>query len=171
MGDAVDVRGRGLEVSLGRKVNNMEKPLVLLVAVFMMLGFSMVGLAFEHNAPGSLSNWKQLDRIANTEYAGIGAATKIGLASGGEQLSGATCGPGEIYAGEVAWVDPDIHRMMVSGRDGSKIFDLSGIAVESLPEINHFVTVQYTVTNGDRLVSSVNTIRKRDFTALYVGDY
>jgi len=149
----------------------MEKLLAVLVAVFMMFGLSMVGFASDQNTAGSSSNWKQLDRIANTEYAGIGASTKIGLASGGEQLSGATCGPGEIYAGEVAWVDPDIHRMMVSGRDGSKIFDLSGIAAKSLPEINHFVTVEYTVTNGDRLVSSVNTIPKRAFTALYVGDY
>ena len=170
MGDAADVRGRRLKVSLTRKVNKMEKLLMLLVAVFMMFGFSMVGFASDQNAAGSSSNWKQFDRIANTDYAGIGEATKIGLASGGEQLSGATCGPGEIYAGEVAWVDPDIHRMMVSGRDGSKIFDLSGIAVESLPEINHFVTVEYTVTNGDRLVSAVRAIPK-DFTALYVGDY
>ena len=112
----------------------MEKLTVLLVAVFMMFGFSMVGLAFHQNAAGSSSNWKQLDRIANTEYAGIGESTKIGLASGGEkqlsrldELSGSesqtksmvgaagmkmdrrvTCGPGEIYTGEVAWVDPDI---------------------------------------------------------------
>jgi hypothetical protein len=174
----------------------MEKVLVVLMAVLMMFGFSMVGFASDQNTAGSSSNWKQLDRIANTEYAGIGEATKIGLASGGEQLSGldelsgsesqtgsmvgatgmkmdrlATCGPGEIYAGEVAWVDSDIHRIMVSGRDGSKIFDVSGVAVKSLPEINHFVTVEYTVTNGDRLVSSVNTMPKRVFTALYVGDY
>lgn len=65
----------------------MEKLTVLLVAVFMMFGFSMVGFVSDQNTVRSSSNWKQLDRIANTEYAGIGEATKIGLASGGEQLS------------------------------------------------------------------------------------
>ena len=65
----------------------MEKLTVLLVAVFMMFGFSMVGFAYDQNTAGSPSHWKQLDSIANSEYAGIGEATKIGLASGGEQLS------------------------------------------------------------------------------------
>jgi len=173
----------------------MEKLTVLLVAVFMMFGFSMVGFASDQNTVGSSSNWKQLDRIANTEYAGIGEATKIGLASGGEQLSRldelsgsesqtksmvgaagmkmdrlATCGPGEMYTGDVAWVDPDIDRIMVSGRDGSKIFDVSGAVMKGEPEAQQLVVVKYTVTNGERIASSVNAVPQR-LAALYVGLY
>jgi len=126
----------------------MEKLIVILAAAVMMVSLSMVGSASDHSMIGTM-----------------GANDQMMMSSQ------ASCGPGEIYAGEVAWVDPDIHRMMVSGRDGSKIFDVSGIAMKGLPEISHFVTVKYTVTNGDRLVSSVNTIPKRVFTALYVGNY
>ena len=126
----------------------MERLLVILAAVLMMVSFSMVGSASDQNMMGT-----------------TGANHQMMISSQ------ASCGTGEIYAGEVAWVDPDIHRMMVNGRDGSKIFDVSGIGVKGLPEINHFVTVKYTVTNGDRLVSSVNAIPRRVFTALYVGDY
>jgi len=173
----------------------MEKLTVLLVAVFMMFGFSMVGFASDQNTVGSPSNWKQLDRIANTEYAGIGEATKIGLASGGEQLSRldelsgsesqtrsmvgatgmkmdrlATCGPGETYTGAVAWVDPDAQRMMVNGREGSKIFDVSRAVIKGMPETDHFVTVKYTVANGEKIASSVSMIPK-SVASLYVWAY
>jgi hypothetical protein len=180
---------------LRRKVNKMEKVLMLLVAVFMVFGFSMVGFASDQNTAGSSSNWKQLDRIANSEYAGIGEATKIGLASGGEQLTGldelsgsesqtpsmrgaramkvdrlATCGPGEMYVGAVAWVDPDIHRIMVSGRDGSKIFNVSGATMKAMPEADQLISVTYTVTNGERLASSVTAI-PWNVAQLYVAPY
>ncbi len=173
----------------------MEKLTVLLAAVLMMFGFSMAGFASDQNAVGSSSNWKQLDRIANTEYAGIGEATKIGLASGGEQLSRldelsgsesqtksmvgaagmkmdrlATCGPGEMYTGDVAWVDPDIDRIMVSGRDGSKIFDVSGATMKGLPEDHQFVVVKYTETNGEKIASSVRVVPRR-VASLYVEEY
>lgn len=170
----------------------MEKLTVLLVAVFMLLGFSMAGFASHQNTVGSSRNWKQLDRIANAEYAGIGEATRLGLASGSEQLSGldelsgsesqtrimagmkmdglATCGPGEMYTGDVVWVDPNIHRIMVSGRDGSKIFDVSGATMKGLPEDHKFVIVNYTETNGEKIASSVNMVPKR-VASLYVGEY
>jgi hypothetical protein len=70
-------------------------------------------------------------------------------------------GPGEIYTGKVGWVDPNTQRIMISGPDGSKIFDVSGATMKDMPEPNRFVTVKYTETNGKRLASSVVTVPKR----------
>jgi hypothetical protein len=144
------------KVSLRKEVSDMQKLLVVLAAVVMMVSFSVVGNASTQNMVGTMGA---------SHGAMMGAEHQT-------MVSGRTRGgPGEVDAGEVAWVDPEIHTMMVNGRDGSKIFDVSGIAVKSLPGIDHFVTVKYTVTNGDRLVSSVNTVSPRVFTALYVGDF
>lgn len=125
----------------------MEKLSVVVAAVLMMLSFSMVGLAYHQNTVGT----------TGTNY-----QTKMGHE--------AMCGPGEMYAGAVVWVDPDTQRMMVNGRDGSKIFDVSGAVIKGMPETDHFVTVEYTVANGERLASSVNMIPKR-VASLYVGTY
>ena len=118
----------------------MEKILVILATVLMMLSFSMVGLAYNQNTVGTTG--------ANHQ----------------------ACGPGERYWGDVAWAAPDIHEIMVNGPDGSKIFDVSGVAMKSTPEVGRFVIVNYTVTNGDRLASSVNIAPKR-VASLYVGPY
>ena len=125
----------------------MEKVLVILAAVLMMLSLSMVGFAYHQNTVGT----------TGTSY-----QTKMGREG--------TCGPGEMYTGAVAWVDPDAQRMMVNGREGSKIFDVSRAVIKGMPETDHFVTVKYTVANGERLASSVNMVPK-SVASLYVGAY
>jgi hypothetical protein len=130
----------------------VEKLLGILVAVFMILSFSMVGFASDQNMVGSSSNWKQLDRIANTEYAGIGAATKIGLT---------TCGAGEVYTGEVASVDRAVQSIVVNGFEGDKTINVSEAGMNGMPEINHFVYVKYAKTNGERIACSVSTVPKK----------
>ena len=145
-GGPIQVAG-GLEVFRRKEVISMEKVLVVLVVTFIMLGFSAVGLSYDRHMAGT---------AGTSHQAMVGSELK--------------CGPGEIYTGEVSWVDPDIHRMMVTGRDGSKIFDLSKTSMKGFPEANEFVTVNYTVVNGDRIASSVVTVSKR-VASLYVGAY
>ena len=130
----------------------VEKLLTILVAVFMILSFSMVGFASDQNTVGRSSNWKQLDRIANAEYAGIGAATKIGLT---------TCSPGEVYTGEVASVDRAVQGIVVNGFEGDKTINVPEAAMNGMPEINHFVYVKYAKTNGERIACSVTTVPKK----------
>lgn len=125
----------------------MEKLLTILAALLMVFSFSVVGMAAEPNVVG---------------YAYL--PDTIGTTGTSHQLTmnrQATCGPGEIYTGEVAWVDPADSRIMVSGQDGSKIFDVSEAALQSMPEVNNFVDVKYTVMNGERLASSVTAIPER----------
>jgi hypothetical protein len=130
---------------LRKEVSNMEKILVILAAVFMVFGFSVVGSAHNLNV--------------------VGAGYQTGRM--GSQL---TCGPGEMYVGEVAWVYPNTQSIMVSGRDGSKIFDVSKATMKGLPEADQFVTVKYAVVDGDRIASSVTAV-PRQVASLYVGDF
>ncbi len=129
---------------LEKGVSEMEKLLMILAVVFMVFGLSMAGFADVRNqAIGS--------RMGNM----------------GNQLM---CGPGERYVGEIAWVYPNTESMMVSGRDGNKIFDLSKATLKGLPEANEFVAVNYAVVNGDRIVSSVTSIPWK-MAGLYVGEF
>ncbi len=122
----------------------MRKTLMVVAVAFTVLGLSMVGFAaLQHPALGS--------RTGN----------------GGSTL---TCGPGETYAGEIAWLYPSTQNRMVAGPDGSKIFDLSQARLQGFPEANEFVTVNYTVVNGDRVASSVTAIPWQ-VARLYVGEY
>ncbi len=123
----------------------MRRLLVILATALMVFSFSMVGFAYSPDA----------------------TATAYQTGKMGQQL---TCGPGERYSGEIAWVQPDAQSMMVNGRDGSKIFDLSKATLTGLPEANEFVSVNYTVVNGDRIVSSVTVVPQR-MASLYVGDF
>ena len=84
--------------------------------------------------------------------------------------TGSMCGPGERYFGEVSWVYPSTESMMVAGREGGKIFDLSKATMKGFPEANEFVTVDYQVVNGDRIISSV-TVVPRKMAGEYVGVY
>jgi hypothetical protein len=118
----------------------MKKILMVLAAVFMVFSFSMVGFAHNQNT------------------AGISYQT------------GSMCGSGERYFGEVSWVYPSTQSMMVAGRDGNKIFDLSKATMKGFPEANELVTVNYQVVNGDRIVSSVTMI-PRKMAGEYVGVY
>jgi len=136
---------------LKKEVSKMEKALVVLAAVLMVFGFSMVGFAYDLNTVGASNQvWKMAGEF--------------------------TCGPSELYVGEVAWVYPGTERMMVNGPDGSKIFDLSKatfrpfkVPMKDLPEADQFVKVNYTVVNGDRIASSVTEI-PRQVASLYVGE-
>ena len=101
-----------------------------------MLSFSIVGLANGQSMAGS---------------SGTGHQTNLQVISS----------PGEVYTGKVGWVDPDMQRIMVSGPDGSKIFDVSGATMKGMPEPDHFVSVNYTVSNGHMLASSVVMVPKR----------
>jgi hypothetical protein len=118
--------------------------LVVLAAVFMMFSFSMAGLA-------------------DVQSPSIGSQT-------GKTANPLICGPGESYAGAITWVHPSTGNIMVNGRDGHKIFDVSKATMEGLPEANHFVTVNYTVVNGDRIASSVTVVPWK-MAHRYVGDF
>ena len=114
----------------------MEKSLIVLTAMLMVLSFSVVGFADNQDSLGTMGpDQAKMDQ-------------KI-------------CGPGEIYTGEVVWVHPSIHRIMVSGVDGSEIFDVSGATVQGTPETDRLVTVKYSETNGEKLASSVEVIPQR----------
>jgi hypothetical protein len=121
----------------------MEKKLIALAAVLIVFGFFMVGYAHSRNV------------------AAIGPQTS---------MTGNICGPGESYFGEVSWTHSGTQRMMVAGRDGNKIFDLSKATMKGAPEANEFVTVNYEVRNGDRIVSSVTVVPWKT-AGEYVGVY
>ena len=119
----------------------MEKILVILAAALVMLSFSMVGFAYGENMAGTTgtSHQTMMDRQA-------------------------AWGPVKEYTGEVVWVEPNIHTIMVRGRNGSKIFNVSGATIEGgMLEAHHFVTVRYTgsggsglyLANGERIASSI----------------
>ena len=99
----------------------------------MMLGLSALGFAYDENTAGVTG----MDR--NTG------------------LRGQACGPGGVYTGQVVWTDPATQRLMVSGNDGSKIFDVSQAGMSSMPQLNQFVTVAYSEVNGYRIASSVGS--------------
>ena len=142
----------------------MKKTLMILAAVFMVLSFSMVGFAYYPNVAGTT--------ITPFPYYGyypnVAGTTGTSYQAKADRL--AMCGPGEMYTGAVAWVDPDAQRMMVNGRDGSKIFDVSRAVIKGMPETDHFVTVKYTVANGERFASSVSMVPK-SVASLYVWAY
>jgi len=132
---------------LKKEVSKMEKVLLILAAMLMVLSLSMAGYASDQGTVGTMGTGHQarMERLA-------------------------ACGPGEMYTGDVVWTDPDIQRIMVNGRDGSKIFDVSGAVMKGEPEAQQLVVVKYTVTNGERIASSVNAVPQR-LAALYVGLY
>ena len=125
----------------------MEKMLAVLAAVFLVVGLSTVGLAGEPNVIG---------------YAYY-PDTMLGAVEMGQGTSmiGQACGIGEAYSGMIAWVGRDNHAIMVRGEDGSKIFDVSGAAMKGLPKADQFVTVNYTMTNGERIAYSVSEVPKK----------
>jgi hypothetical protein len=122
----------------------MRKLLITLAVVFMIFSFSMAGFA---------------------DVQSQGVASQIGKA-----VNPLICGPGETYAGEIAWVYPGTESMMVSGRGGRKIFDLSKATMEGFPEANQFVAVNYRVVNGDRIASSVTVVPWK-MAHRYVGEF
>lgn len=126
----------------------MEKLLVILAAVFVMLSVSMVGFAHRQNMTGTTGTSYQTQKMG----------------------SQAACYTGEIYTGDVVWVDQETHRLMVAGFDGDKIFDVSKASMNGLPETHQFVNVKYTVANGERIASSVTTV-PRQVAWLYTPNY
>jgi len=125
----------------------MEKVVAVLAVVLLGLGLSTVALAGEPYLIGYAYYPDTMLRAVETGYdtniSNLGA-----------------CGVGEAYSGMIAWVDPDVHRMMVIGEDGSKIFDVSGVVTEGQPRADQFVTVKYIVTDGEMIASSITEVPK-----------
>ena len=135
----------------------MLQPLAILALVLLVVGFSMVGFAREPSV------------IGYAYHPDLMLAT-VGTSHEANMDRQAACGIGKAYSGMVSWVDPDQQTMMVSGLDGSKIFDVSKADMKGLPEADHYVTVMYTVTNGDRIASSVTDIPQK-LAWMYVSPY
>jgi len=125
----------------------MEKMLAVLAAVFLVVGLSTVGFAGGPNVIGYAYYPDTMLRAVEMNY--------------GTNTIGNACGIGETYSGMIAWVDRDEDTMMVRGEDGSKIFDVSMATMVGQPKPNQFVTVNYTVTNGERIASSVTDVPKK----------
>ena len=108
----------------------MEKLVVLLIAVFMMLSFSMVGFASDQSAVGTQQQTmpeKKMDQKEKTM----------------------------IYRGEVTSFDQTGHTIVVKGKEGEKTFDVSQATMKGKIEPEHYVAVKYTETNGKMVASSV----------------
>ncbi len=126
----------------------MEKLLVVLAAMLMLVGLSTAGFASGQNVIGYAY-------LSDTS-AYLAAADR-----GGTAPNQGMCGPGEMYTGAIAWVDPDVHKMMVSGQDGDKIFDVSGAVMNVTPEDGRWVSVNYTDSDGQKVASAVNMVPVR----------
>lgn len=123
-----------------------------MIAIVMVLGFSALG--FAQNVTSSAA---PIGTQTGNLSAAYGSQAGIGPIGNGEVI----CATGEMYTGQVAWTDQDTHRIMVSGYDGKKIFDVSGVATNGLPGADQFVTVRYTVVNGERVASSVTPLSRQ----------
>ncbi len=118
----------------------MERRLLVIFAVVaVVLGFSIIGFAHSRNSMG-ISSYRTGQSMA-------------------QQL---LCSTGALYSGEVVWADGSTHRIMVSGFDGNKIFDVSQAATEILPQAHDFAMVKYTLVNGERIASSVTEVARNE---------
>jgi len=135
----------------------MEKMLAVLAAVLLAIGASTVGLAAEPNMIGYAycpdTTLKAVEARHETNINDLGA-----------------CSMGEAYSGMIAWVDRNLHRVMVIGEDGSKIFDVSGAETKGRLKADQFVVVKYTVTNGEMIASSITEVPKKVAWEYVYGD-
>jgi hypothetical protein len=115
----------------------MERPLLVILAVVAVTGLLTIGFAHSRNMMGTTESSYQTGQIMDHQ---------------------SLCSTGALYFGEVVWADQSTHRMMISGFDGNKIFDVSEAAMKGLPRVNHFARVEYTLVNGERIASSVASV-------------
>jgi len=111
----------------------MEKLLVILVAILMMLGFSMVGFASDQGTMGSQEQSMPEKKMDHKEM-------------------------GMTYRGEVASIDETAHTLVVKGKEGEKTFDVSQATMKGKVEPEHWVMVKYTDVNGKLVASFVRAV-------------
>jgi hypothetical protein len=112
----------------------MEKLLVILAAMVMVLGFSMLGFAEE--ATTGAFNWTEQN---------IGRPILLGS-----------------YTGEVIAIDENARSIVVKGNYGDRTFDVSKLAMKDIPELRDITTVEYTKMSGKRVASSVMSVPQQE---------
>ena len=115
----------------------MKSLFTLLVAVLMVLGFSMVGSAEMTTTTSSSAS--------STVTGNLGTVQSSSSTTDHDMMS---------YSGKVVSVNPGDHTMVVSGKEGDRSFDMTGVTNTVKPGDNVVVTY-YNDENGRMIVSSL----------------
>jgi len=112
----------------------MKKVAVILVAMVVMLSFSMVGIASDQNTMGTQQQQTTPEKMMGHK----------------ESLM--------IYRGEVAAIDHTAHTVVVKGKEGEKTFDVSRATMRGKVEPEQYVSVRYTEANGKMVAASITAV-------------